>query len=46
MLLDLDQGSMTVWKNGVKLGVMVVRGLSGSFCWVVTMGSEGYSAAR
>ena len=22
MLLDLDQGSMTVWKNGVQLGVI------------------------
>ena len=26
MLLDLDQASMTVWKNGVKLRVMVVEG--------------------
>ena len=26
MLLDLDQGSMTVWKNDVLLGVMQLRG--------------------
>ena len=35
MLLDLDQGSMTVWKNGIKLGVMVAEGLSGPYCWAV-----------
>ena len=33
MLLDLDQGSMTVWKNGVKLGVMQAGGLRGPLCW-------------
>ena len=44
MLLDLDQGSMTVWKNDVKLGVMVAEGLSGSFCWAVEMASFGTSA--
>ena len=35
MLLDLDQGSMTVWKNDEKLGVIQVEGLSGEFCWAV-----------
>ena len=34
-LLDLDQGSMTVWKNDEKLGVIQVEGLSGEFCWAV-----------
>ena len=29
MLLDLDQGSMTVWKNDEKLGVMQAEGLGG-----------------
>ena len=29
MLLDLDQGSMSVWKNDIKLGVMTAKGLSG-----------------
>ena len=37
MLLDLDQGSMTVWKNGQQLGVMVAEGLSGPLCWAVSM---------
>ena len=32
-LLDLDQGSMTVWKNDVKLGVMQTEGLTGPLCW-------------
>ena len=33
MLLDLDQGSMTVWKNDERLGVMQAEGLSGPYCW-------------
>ena len=37
MLLDLDQGIMTVWKNGVRLEVMVAEGLSGPLCWAVSM---------
>ena len=37
MLLDLDQGSMTVWKNDEKLGVMQAEGLSGPLCWAVSM---------
>ena len=37
MLLDLDQGSMTVWKNDIKLGVMVAEGLSGPLCWAISM---------
>ena len=37
MLLDLDQGSMTVWKNDVNLGVMQAEGLSGPLCWAVSM---------
>jgi len=36
MLLDLDQGSMTVWKNDVQLGVMQSEGLSGPLCWAVS----------
>ena len=44
MLLDLDQGSMTVWKNDVKLGVMVAKGLRGNLCWAVTLGMAGDSA--
>ena len=44
MLLDLDQVSMTVWKNNVRLGVMQAEGLSGPLCWAVTM--EGPNSAR
>ena len=44
MLLDLDQGSMTVWKNGEQLGVMVAEGLSGPLCWAVSLLYEGSSA--
>ena len=40
MLLDLDQGSMTVWKNDVKLGVMA-EGLSGPLCWAVSLYQQG-----
>ena len=37
MLLDLDQGSMTVWKNDEKLGVVQAEGLSGPLCWAVSL---------
>ena len=43
MLLDLDQGSMTVWKNDVRLGA-VAEGLSGPLCWAVSLYPEGDSA--
>ena len=44
LLLDLDEGSMTVYKNDERLGVMVPRGLSGEYCWAVSMPSLGGSA--
>ena len=43
MLLDLDQGSMTVWKNDVRLGVMVAEGLVGPYCWAAEVLTEGVS---
>jgi hypothetical protein len=43
MLLDLDQGSMTVYKNDERLGVMAT-GLSGDYCWAVSMGNRDDSA--
>ena len=43
MLLDLGQGSMTLYKNGEKLGVMVTEGLSGPLCWAVDQAYEGDS---
>lgn len=36
MLLDLDEGSLTVYKNGRKLGIMK-RGLAGPYCWATSM---------
>ena len=44
MLLDLDQGSMTLYKNDVLMGVMVAEGLSGEYCWAVSLGYSGSSA--
>ena len=43
MLLDLDQGSMTVWKNDERLGVMQAERLSSPLCWAVSM-YQGHSA--
>jgi hypothetical protein len=40
MLLDLDQGSMTVYKNDERLGVMAT-GLSGEHSWAVVLGAPG-----
>ena len=36
MLLDLDEGTLTVYKNNRRLGVMK-DGLSGAYCWCATM---------
>ena len=36
MLLDLDSGTLSVYNNGRKLGVMK-RGLAGQYCWVVSL---------
>ena len=40
MLLDLDQGSMTVWKNDEKLGVMQAERVGGPLCWAVSLYEE------
>lgn len=37
LLLDLDRGSMTVYKNNRRLGVMVASGLSEKYCWAVSL---------
>jgi hypothetical protein len=42
MLLDLDQGTMTVYKNDERLGVMAT-GLSGEYSWAVSLGEHGGS---
>ena len=36
MLLDLDEGTLSVYKNERRLGVMK-RGLAGHYCWAVAM---------
>jgi hypothetical protein len=43
MLLDLDQGTMTVYKNNERLGVMAT-GLSGEYSWAVTLWEQASSA--
>jgi hypothetical protein len=43
MLLDLDQGSMTVYRNDERLGVMAT-GLSGEYSWAVELPRHGDSA--
>jgi len=40
MLLDLDAGTLTVYKNGQRLGVMKDK-LSGEFSWVASMKIPG-----
>lgn len=39
MLLNLDEGALTVHKNGRRLGVMK-DGLSGPYCWYASTLSE------
>ena len=41
ILFDLVQGSMTVWKNDLRLGVMQAEGLSGPPCWAVSLFEQG-----
>eukprot|EP01046_Picozoa_sp_COSAG06_P031514 COSAG06_NODE_3074_length_5891_cov_6.288847_1_plen_302_part_00 len=43
LLLDLDQGTMTVYKNDERLGVMAT-GLSGEYSWAVSIYGQGHSA--
>ena len=43
LLLDLDAGSLTVFKNTRRLGVMAT-GLEGEYCWAVELCHEGDSA--
>ena len=42
MLLDLDEGTLNLYKNGQRLGEMM-RGLAGPYCWVASVfnGSSG-----
>ena len=46
MMLDLDQGSMTIWKNEEKLGVIQAEGLRGPLCWAVELDEVAGNSAR
>ena len=39
LLLDLDEGTLTVYKDGTRLGVMM-DGLSGEYTWVVEITAQ------
>ena len=45
MLLDLNEGTLTVYRNNRRLGVMK-DGLSGSYCWFATLVLESAVAIR
>ena len=45
MLLNLDDGTLTVYKNNRRLGVMK-DGLSGSYCWYATVAGYDSVAIR
>lgn len=42
MLLDLNVGTLCIYKNGRRLGILK-DGLAGEYCWVATMWMEGDS---
>ena len=45
MLLDLDEGTLSVYKNGRRLGVMM-SGLTGEYVWVVSLGRTSTASIR
>ena len=45
MLLNSDEGTLTVYKNNRRLGVMK-DGLSGMYCWYVDVGNEDTVAIK
>jgi hypothetical protein len=45
LLLDLAQGSMTVYKNDERLGVMLVARIHGEYCWGAVLSCEGARGA-
>ncbi|EJK58939.1 hypothetical protein THAOC_20898 [Thalassiosira oceanica] len=40
LLLDLDEGTLSVFKNNRRLGMMKEGGLSGEYCWFVSVNSS------
>ena len=45
LLLDLDKGTLSVYKNGRRLGVMK-EGLTGDYCWFVMVRAAGVQMER
>ena len=44
LLLDLDEGSLTLYTDDVRCPVMVeAGGLSGEYCWAAGLGIDGHS---
>ena len=46
LLLDLDHGSMNVYKNDELLGVMCESGLGGEYCWAAQVQGEIGASVR
>ena len=40
LVLDLDQGTLSIHRDGTNEGVMM-EGLAGEYCWFATTGSRG-----
>ena len=43
LLLDLDEGTLTVYKDGTRLGVMM-DGLSGEYTWVAEIIAQAHGS--
>jgi hypothetical protein len=44
LLLDLDEGSLTLYTDDVRCAVMVeAGGLNGEYCWAAGLGIDGHS---
>jgi hypothetical protein len=41
LLLDLKAGSLTVYKNDARLGMITSAGLKGEYCWAICMYGQG-----
>ena len=40
MLLDLGEGTLSVYQNGRRVGTLK-DGLAGEYCWIAGLGSSG-----
>ena len=43
VLLDCGAGSLTMYKNGQRLGVAVANGVAGDLHWAACLGANGTS---